>query len=357
MKLKTGLQIFGGITVIFTLLPFIAIDYWWIRVFDFPHFQLTILTLIALVAYLVRFDLKNRKDYIFMVVLVSCFIYQLAKIYPYTPLAQLEVQDSSSNGSPPKISIYTANVLQSNSNREKVRHAIKHVKADILLFTETDKAWKKSIEEATAKDYKYKIGMPLANTYGMLLYSKFPLINPAVKFLIEDSIPSIHTLFVLPTGDTIQLYAIHPSPPMPQHNPSSTDRDAELMKIAKTTLKSNYPVLVIGDFNDVAWSESTENFQEVSRLLDPRKGRGFYNTYHADYFFMRWPLDHIFVSAAFRVTEIRREKSIDSDHFPIFANFTFEPNKATEQLAPAPTQGDLEQADKQIESEIEADKQ
>lgn len=357
MKLKFFLQLFGGLSILVTVLPFIAIDYWWIRVFDFPHLQLTAFTLLIALLFLFRFDSKKWMDYAFFLVLVGCLVFQCTKIYPYTPLANFEVLNSTPNSDAPTLSIYAANVLQTNEQKDKLIATIEAAKTDLLLFTETDYAWKKQIAAAISKDYPYYIGIPLSNTYGMLLYSKLPLIDPQVQFIVDDSIPSIHSLFLLPSGDTIQLFAIHPTPPMPQHNPSSTDRDAEMMKIALKSLNTPYPVVVVGDFNDVAWSESNENFQEVSRLLDPRKGRGFYNTFHADYFFLRWPLDHVFVSKHFRVSAIKREADINSDHFPISIHLTFEPQKASVQKAPAPKKEDIEKANKQIEAEVEVEKE
>ena len=161
----------------------------------------------------------------------------------------------------------------------------------------------------------------------------------------------------LPAGDTIQLYAIHPTPPMPQHNVSSTDRDAEMMRIALKSLESKYPVIVVGDFNDVAWSQSTSLFQKVSGLLDVRKGRGFFNTYNANYIILRWPLDHIFVSEHFRVISAERGGDIDSDHFPIFANLSFESEGADIQKAEPPTEDQLEKARDQIKNEIKHDQE
>ena len=355
MRLKNFLQIFGIIAVVLTLLPFVAVDYWWIRVFDFPHAQLTTLTFLALAAYFIKFDIKRKSDYLFVTVLVACFVFQLSKIYPYTPLAPYEVLENTANSPHKNVSIFTANVLQKNKNEDKLLSEIKRYDADILLFTETDRRWQNSIQSNIDAKYSYKAEMPLDNTYGMLLYSKYELINPQVKFIVDDSIPSIHSLVKLPSGDIIQLVAIHPTPPMPQHNPSSTDRDAEMMRTALKAMDSKYPVIVAGDFNDVAWSESTSLFQNVSGLLDIRKGRGFFNTYNADYIIFRWPLDHVFVSEHFRVKSAERGKDIDSDHFPMFVSLSLEEDGAAEQRASEPTKGQLERARQQIKEEVEED--
>ncbi|HSP82893.1 MAG TPA: endonuclease/exonuclease/phosphatase family protein [Gillisia sp.] len=183
----------------------------------------------------------------------------------------------------------------------------------------------------------------------MLLYSKFPLKNEQVKYLVDDSIPSIHTILQLPDGKDIQLYCIHPTPPMPQENPSSTDRDAEMMLVAKSSKDNKLPVIVAGDFNDVAWSQSTKLFKEVSGLLDPRIGRGFYNTFNANSVLMRWPLDHFFASDEFRLIKMELGEDIDSDHFPAYFEVQLEPEKASEQTPEEPTQEQKEDAEEQIQ--------
>lgn len=341
------LRIFGVIAIILTIFPFIPIDHWTIRVFDFPHLQLTLLTLLALLTYFLKFDLRNIRDYIFVIVLFSCFLFQSVKIYPYTAFASYEVQDSSESSSK-FVSLYTANVLQANENTKGLLEDTQRYNADILLFTETNSKWVRALSERLDDLYPYKIAVPKDNTYGMLFFSKFEIYDHEIKYLIEETIPSIHTKIILPQHDTIQLFAIHPAPPMPQHNPSSVDRDAEMMKITQLSRHSNFPVIVLGDFNDVAWSETTELFQKVSGLLDLRKGRGFYSTYNAKNWLFRWPLDHIFISAEFRVNQVDLGEKFGSDHFPFFTELSFEPQLAEAQRLDPATKEEIDTAFQQI---------
>ena len=351
MRLKSFLQIFGGIAVVLTLIPLIAADYWWIRIFDFPHTQLTILTLSAILLYFFRFDIRWTKDYAFMTIMLACFVFQLSKIYPYTPLASFEVLENTKSDPKTSFKIFTSNVLQSNEDKELLLEEIGRKDPDLMIICEADKLWQKEIVSHISSEYRYKLEVPLENTYGMLLYSKFRLINPKVHYMVDDSIPSIHTKFLLPSNDTIQLYAIHPTPPMPQHNPSSSDRDAEMMLVADMSRKSKLPVIVMGDFNDVAWSNTTSLFKNAGELLDLRIGRGFFNTYNAKNPILRWPLDHIFISEEFRVIDVKRGNDIHSDHFPSYAYLSFEPQGALEQKPHAATIDQLKRANDQIKKE------
>lgn len=349
MKLKPVLQTSAGIAILFTLLPLIAIDYWWVRVFDFPHIQLTILTFTVCITYFMRFKINEWQDYVFIFLLIGCLLFQYSKIHAYTPYAKEEARETSATYQDALLKVYTANVYQKNKQPEKLQQEISSEKADILLFLETHKVWQNHILEVLPSAYTYKVEVPLDNTYGMLLYSKLKLVNPKVRYLVDDSIPSIDTKVVLQSGDTIQLFTIHPTPPMPQHNPSSSDRDAEMMKVANMSRESRYPVLVLGDFNDVAWSATTRLFQNVGELLDPRKGRGFYNTFNAKSTFMRWPLDHVFISSEFRVKTLKVDKDIASDHFPTYTELSFEPAIKEEQAPEKPTESELKRAKEQAE--------
>lgn len=325
--------------------------------FDYPHVQLTILTLVALLVYFFRFDLHNWRDYTFVIVLAVCFLLQLTKIYPYTPFAENEVRYHTATEPQRSLSILATNVLQKNDEYDMVVGEIFKYDPDLLIFTETNTQWQNELRERLKNyDYDYRMEMPLDNTYGMLVYSRFELLDPEIKFLLEDSIPSMHAKLVMPSREIVELHIIHPTPPMPPHDASSTDRDAQMMMVAKMAKKSKLPVIVAGDFNDVAWSETTQLFKDVSGLLDPRIGRGFYNTYNANSWLMRWPLDHLFVSEEFRLVTMEVGDDVESDHFPLYAKLSLEPGVRAVQIAKPASEKDMKEADKQIENEDKKDK-
>ena len=348
MGLKLFLKIFGVITIILVLIPLIAVNYWWIRIFDFPHLQLTLLTLVAILIYFIRFDVKSLGDYFFVLVMLSGFIFQLIKIFPYTGLASYELLSAEHKRSDSKLKIFTSNVYQKNNQIDKVVKEAKRHNADVMLFTETHQWWIDQLSNSFDESYDYQIKVPLDNTYGMYMLSRLPIVDAEVKYLVDDSIPSIHGFLKLRNQKLVKLHAIHPTPPMPQENPMSTERDAELMKVALESRDSDKPVIVMGDFNDVAWSQSTKLFQQVSGLLDMRKGRGFYNTYSAESMLLRWPLDHLFISSDFRYGSMERGKNVGSDHFPFVATIYLEEEGKKRQGLPEPNQEQLEIARKEI---------
>ena len=93
------------------------------------------------------------------------------------------------------------------------------------------------------------------------------------------------------------------------------------MCISKEVQKLNGSVVVAGDFNNVAWARSSMLFKRTSDLLDPRMGRGFVSTFHADYWFLRFPIDLFFHSKDVYIEEFTTLEHVGSDHLPLFCKF------------------------------------
>ena len=125
-------------------------------------------------------------------------------------------------------------------------------------------------------------------------------------------------------------------------------RDAELVLIGREVARSGRSAIVAGDLNDVAWSHTSRLFRRISRLLDPRIGRGMFNSFHARHWALRWPLDHVFVSDDFVLESIRRLPAFGSDHFPILIRLAHAAEAAVLQEAPEKDLEDEEEADRKV---------
>jgi endonuclease/exonuclease/phosphatase (EEP) superfamily protein YafD len=182
----------------------------------------------------------------------------------------------------------------------------------------------------------------------MSLYSRLPLEDVQIRNLVEDDVPSIYAKVQLRSGDAFELHGLHPKPPAPQESEDTTERDAELLIVGKEVARHKDPAIVAGDLNDVAWSYTTRLFQEISGLLDPRVGRGMFNTFSAKNAFMRFPLDHVFHSDHFRLRRMERLEAFGSDHFPVYVELSFEPEGQGHQAEPDAEPEDQQEADEKI---------
>ena len=313
-----------------TLLPLWRHEAWWVRSLDFPRLQLFVSALILLLTESVLLDLSHPSTWGLLVVSLLCLVYQAWWIMPYTRLFPVEVMSAIKVDDQRTIRIITANVLTPNRNAKALIEIVRENSPDILVTLESD-AWWQARLDALEPDYPYTIKCPLDNLHGMHVYSRFPLTESQTDYLVEPDIPSMHTLVSLPSGHKIRVHFLHPAPPSPTENVASSERDAELIIVAGSVAETDAPVIVTGDLNDVAWSETTRLFRKISGLLDPRVGRGMFNTFHADYWFMRWPLDHLFHSDHFTLSSIRRLRGFGSDHFALLTELAFEARRDLQQ--------------------------
>lgn len=205
------------------------------------------------------------------------------------------------------------NVRYDNRQTDELLESIEQTDPDLILLVEPTQWWEEQLSPRLS-DYSHTVFQLQENHYGILLYSRLELVNPRVRFLVDDEVPSIHTGVRMPAGGIMTLYGLHPKPPglkreADTDREDSDQRDAELLIVAKEVVErvkqgGDEPFIVAGGFNDVTWSHTTRLFQRISGLLDPRVGRGLFNTYHAQSRILRFPLDHVFTSDHFRLVSL-----------------------------------------------------
>ena len=345
-----------GILFMASVLPFSKIPHGAIRSLAFPREQLFILTILMMIVALFFLDPRPR-IYALAILAVAALVHT-GYIVKFTPLWTSQSVDASQEeraDADNRVSILAANVKQSNRQFDKLIDLIKAEQPDIATALEVDQEWVDSLYEALKQDYPHWIKEPLDNSYGMVLMSKMALSETQVRDLLVEDVPSIKTQVRMPSGAQWRLYIVHPEPPVPYHN--TKGRDGEIALVGIEAGEDSLPAIVTGDLNDVAWSTTTRRFQRLSGMLDPRVGRGFYNTFHASYPFARWPLDHLFHDPEFRLISMARMPDINSDHFPIMFSLAL---TGTEEANSTPEDSDPDERDEVreiVEDEKEADRE
>ena len=337
----------GIVCIAATLLPLSRHEAWWIRACDFPRLQIVALAALVLAMLVVAGEADRTRGALLALPLLGCIAYQLAVVLPFTPFWRVEMPSGDVPAGDRTLSLLVVNVLMTNRRADELLGLIRAHDPDVVLAVETDRWWCDRLGQLEARPFR--VEHPLDNTYGLMLLSKLELVDPQLRHLLKPDIPSVRTGLRLRSGEVVVLYGLHPEPPSPTEAETSEPRDAELVLVAREVAERDGPTIVAGDLNDVAWSDTSRLFRRISRLLDPRIGRGMFNSFHAGYRLLRWPLDHVFVSNDFLLREMRRLPAFGSDHFPILIRLDHAPRAAEVIEPPKADAEDHAEADRKLE--------
>lgn len=295
---------------------------WYIRMWDFPRVALILVAALALImAIPVLTGLARTVVVVAMVLVIG---WQGFRIYPYTPLAKTEVAKAVINKEN-CLSAFSFNVLQTNRDYDRTIKLIDREDPDIVLLLETDEGWETALKPVIDR-YPHRQSAPLGNLYGLIFLSRLPVEDAEITWLIDTETPSVFATISTNAGAKFRFIGLHPRPPAPGEN--TEKRDAEIAIAARHAKLTDLPVLAMGDFNDVAWSRTSQMFKRIGGYLDPRVGRGLYATFPANLPGLRWPLDHLFMSPDFTLVKMDVLENVGSDHLPVSATVCISPRLA-----------------------------
>ena len=316
-----------------TVIPMVNTNIWWVRMMDFPRLQIAAATMIVFFAGL--FISGPDRLFIPLMMIVACS-YQFWRIFPYTTLAKpdlelaIEGEDS--------IRILSSNVLMENNRHGDLARIIADFDPDVLLLMETNQAWLNAIEPVLAR-YSTVVREPRDDHYGMIFATRLDVDDARIVYLTAEDTPSVFAQMKGPNGAPFRFIGLHPRPPVPGE--STEERDAQIYYAARFARKADVPLIATGDFNDVAWSDTSQTFKHVGQYLDPRIGRGFYSSFDATRFWLRFPIDQVFVTEDVAVVSIERLPFFGSDHFPMATTIRLDSNIANKMnSAPEPISED-----------------
>ena len=266
--------------------------------------------------------------------------------------------ESSPSDSSIRVMTYNAHMLKPVEKLEKpvkdeFIDIVKEVNPDIFCvqeFNSTIKG-KKKFSEIVKKqaDFENYFFAPSEqndyDAYGQIIFSKFPIINSGLIKKNEYGINRVIYVDIVKALDTIRVYNVHLRSFGLQgedkefiQNPSGVKGDEERKtkrvgrklkgafeqrsnqaeSLREHLLDSDYPNLVMGDFNDTPMSYSVNLISKNMRNAFQEKGNGWGVTH-----FQMLPIlqiDYIFCDKDFEVKNYQVVKKKLSDHYPVYAD-------------------------------------
>ncbi len=245
---------------------------------------------------------------------VACLVFLLGNLLYIGPLywgtqPAFDPQKST-------VSIVAFNVLYNNENTAEVVNYLAKQDADLVLVLEATEA----IEEAATRALPHyaKVGHSREDAFGMLLFSRVPIVDETLLYLDDAELLAISVQLQL-EGESISVLGIHTMPP--SGGAQSAMRDRMLERARDWALKAHNPIIV-GDLNATPFSSAFRRLVK-GPLKNSQIGFGLQCSWPS--FF--WPLcvsiDHAVIGE--NLTTISRSVGpfLGSDHRPLLLRFGF----------------------------------
>jgi endonuclease/exonuclease/phosphatase (EEP) superfamily protein YafD len=305
-----------------TLLPLSGRHQWWIRMWDFPRVQIAILQVVVLV---LAIWMEGPLRWAVVLVTAGGLLLHLARIRPFTPLARREMRFAPVRGDGHEVTLLAANVLLENKTPERIVRLIEEVDPDVLLLMETDERWLAALGPTLAR-YPTVLTAAHVKYYGMAFATRLETEGAELVELTRDGTPTCFADLRTPGGRLFHFAGLHPQPPVP--GVDTEERDAQILYAARFARKTDVPLVVMGDFNDAAWSDTARSFKRYGEYLDPRRGRGLFASFHANNVLVRVAIDQLYVTEEVAICDFRLGPRVGSDHFPVIARVRIDPEEA-----------------------------
>lgn len=236
-------------------------------------------------------------------------------LVPYAPLPS-SLQTLAAETSDLKVMSY--NVYYENPDPASILEEVAKYKPDIVFLMEYSSAVQAEIEDKFS-DYPYKLIEPSRRTMGLALFSKLPFEQSEVHRFAETRIPIFEVEFEL-NGQLVSFVGGHPWPPIGRWGQFHQNQMLDLIKVAAA---AQHPLIVAGDFNASQWSFLAKKLSQEASVKDARQGFGLRHTFRIAPL-VSIPLDHVFTSDNWHVSDYQTGDKRGSDHNSIVVTLKLE---------------------------------
>lgn len=191
-----------------------------------------------------------------------------------------------------KLNVAHVNLSNITLPYEGIKMILDNENIDLVSFQELTPDWNIILKKLLERDFPHSKSEVRIDPYGMALYSRIPF-ESFESFKCGDKSNLKST--VEKDGKEFEIISSYLTPALDQK--SIEVASAQLNSIAEEIKSSEHPLIALGEYNMVYWTNEIREFRTDTKLTNSRRGLSDGN--------LRVPYDHIFFSNKLECTEFK----------------------------------------------------
>lgn len=207
-----------------------------------------------------------------------------------------------------KINVAHINLSNITFGYDEISLLLENENIDLVSFQELTPDWNMILNDLLEKDFPHSKSEVRIDPYGMALYSRLPF--SGVTSFNCDGKPNLKTN-IIKDGKEFQVISSYLTPALDKNSLKTASH--QLTAIADEIKASKYPVIALGEFNMVYWTNEIREFRTNSKLTNSRRDLSTGN--------LRVPYDHIFFCDRLECTEFKEMKDLQQNYIGIMGTY------------------------------------
>lgn len=215
-----------------------------------------------------------------------------------------------------QLSVVVFNVNYHNPNPAELASYLADADADIVLILEAVSPVEEAVSTALVGYEKF--GHTSSDAFGMLLYSRLPMVEAEELYFGDSALLAIAAR-VVKGQESFSILGLHTMPPVGAAE--SALRDTMLQRAKNWAANEEHPI-IIGDFNATPWSHSFATLIEGD-LHNSQIGFGAQTSWPNQLWPLAIPIDHGVIGKSLTTVKRSLGPFLGSDHRPLSLTFGF----------------------------------
>lgn len=212
-----------------------------------------------------------------------------------------------------KIKVAHYNLGNVDSDFTSLFDQIQKDSADVISFQEYTPDWSIRMKNKIKKQFPFYREVVRIDPYGVALFSRKVFVQ--ADTFMNERIPSLE-MIINKDDKPFQIISSYVTPSLNESSRKSAIN--QLDNLASKIERSTVPVIALGEYNMVYWSQEMRKFTDMAGLLNSRRSIDDGN--------LRIPFDHIFFSNDLQCIEFKEIQDAQNNHIGIVGTYQLNPD-------------------------------